>query len=174
MCAAQCDAAGFCKMIGNQNNIHAPPYFDYYDDVSKRLNDYFSASQELRQLSQKAKQLIAVQRHYERLAPHSLVRASRVLQLERQTLVLAADNSAVAAKLRQIAPDITKLFQGSTLKVTGILVRVQVAVASAKPAPAPVLLSATGSKRLIELAKRLPDSPLKSALQRLAESKYTQ
>lgn len=139
--------------------------------MSKRLNDYFNASQDLRQLSLKAKQLIALQRHYERLAPPSLVRASRVLQFERQTLMLAADNSAVAAKLRQIVPDLVRLFQDSTCEVTGILVRVQVAPACAKCAPAPVLLSAMGQTRLIELAAGLPDSPLKSALQRLAKSK---
>ncbi|MDD5180086.1 MAG: DciA family protein [Gallionellaceae bacterium] len=139
--------------------------------MSKHLNDYFNASQELRQLSLKAKQLIALQRHYERLAPPSLVRASRVLQFERQTLTLAADNSAVAAKLRQIAPDLVQLFQDSTCEVTGILVRVQVTLACSRHAPAPVLLSATGRARLIELAAILPDSPLKSVLQRLAQSK---
>ena len=139
--------------------------------MSKHLNDYFNASQELRQLSLKAKQLIALQRHYERLTPPSLVRASRVLQFERHTLMLAADNSAVAAKLRQIAPDLVQLFQGSTCEVTGILVRVQVALTCARRAPAPALLSATGQMRLIELAAGLPDSPLKSALQRLAKGK---
>jgi len=139
--------------------------------VSKRLNSYFSVSQELRQLSRKAGQLVALQRHYERLAPPSLVRASRVLQLDRQILTLAADNSAIAAKLRQLAPELANLFQGAGCEVTGIQVRVQVARPPIIYTPIPALLSATGRQRLIDLADKLPDSPLKNALQRLARKK---
>ncbi|MBI5436330.1 MAG: DUF721 domain-containing protein [Nitrosomonadales bacterium] len=136
--------------------------------MSKRLKSYFSASQELRQLSRKAGQLVALQRHYEQLAPPSLVRASRVWQLDRQTLTLAADNSAAAAKLRQLAPELAHLFQGAGCEVTGIQVRVQVARPPILRTPTPASLSAAGRQRLTDLAGKLPDSPLKSALQRLA------
>ncbi|MDE2309573.1 MAG: DUF721 domain-containing protein [Betaproteobacteria bacterium] len=137
--------------------------------MSKRLNSYFSVSQELRQLSLKAAQLVALQRHYERLAPPSLVRASHVLQLERQTLMLAADNSAAAAKLRQLAPELARLFQGAGCEVTGIQVRVQVARPPILRTATPASLSAAGRQRLADLAGELSDSPLKSALQRLAK-----
>ena len=137
--------------------------------MSKRLNSYFSASHELRQFSRKAAQLVALQRHYERLAPPSLMRASRVLQLERQTLTLAADNSAIAAKLRQLAPELVSLFQGAGCEITGIQVKVQVARPPIIYTPIPALLSAAGRQRLIDLADKLSDSPLKSALQRLAK-----
>ena len=136
--------------------------------MSKRLNSYFSVSQELRQLSRKAEQLVALQRHYERLAPPSLMRASRVLQLERQTLTLAADNSAIAAKLRQLAPELANLLQSAGCEVTGIQVKVQVARPPIIYTPTPALLSVTGRQRLTDLADKLPDSPLKNALQRLA------
>lgn len=139
--------------------------------MSKRLNSYFSVSLELRQLSLKAAQLVALQRHYELIAPPSLVRASHVLQLERQTLTLAADNSAAAAKLRQFAPELAHLFQGAGCEVTGIQVRVQVTRPTVMRTPTPSLLSATGRQRLADLAGKLPDSPLKSALQRLARKK---
>ena len=137
--------------------------------MSKRLNSYFDASQELRQLSLKAEQLLALQRHYERIAPPSLVRASRVLQFEQQTLTLAANNSAAAAKLRQLAPDLAQLFQKRDQEVTRIQVRVQVTLPPAIHTSTPVSLSTAGRERLIELAVELPDSPLKSALQRLAK-----
>ena len=135
--------------------------------MSKRLNSYFSVSQELRQLSLKATQLVALQRHYERIAPPSLVRASRVLQLERQTLTLAADNSAAAAKLRQLAPELAHLFQEAGCEVTGIQVRVQVTRPPLMRTPTPASLSAAGRQRLIDFAGELSDSPLKRALQRL-------
>ena len=137
--------------------------------MSKRLNSYFSVSQELRQLSRKAEQLLALQRHYERIAPPSLMRASRVLLLEGQTLTLAANNSAVSAKLRQLAPELTHLFQSAGCEITGIQVRVQVALLPPMRIPTSVSLSAAGRQRLIDLADKLSDSPLRSALQRLAK-----
>lgn len=136
--------------------------------MSQRLNSYFGASPELRQLSGKAGQLLALQRHYEQIAPVSLIRYSRVLQLERQILTLAANNGAIAAKLRQLAPELTRQLQNLGCEVTGIQVRVQVTLPAAENTLPPPQLSATGRKRLIELAVELPDSPLKSALQRLA------
>jgi len=137
--------------------------------VTQRLNSYFDTSQELRQLSHKVAQLLALQRHYEKVAPPAMVRASHVVQLELQTLLLAADNGAVAAKLRQLAPRLAQLFQDGGHEVTGIQVRVQVALPPVVYTPAPASLSATGRKRLIDLAGELPDSPLKSALQRLSK-----
>ena len=141
------------------------------DEVSKRLNSYFGASQELRRLSGKAEQLLALQRLYARLAPPSLTRASRVIAAEQQTLVLSADNGAVAAKLRQLAPQLAGQFQNAECEVTRIQVRVQVANPPARRASTPMRLSDAGQKRLAELAGELPDSPLKNALRRLAGSK---
>jgi hypothetical protein len=137
--------------------------------VSQRLNSFFGSSPELRQLSSKAAQLLVLQRHYEQLAPASLIRYSRVLQIERQILTLAANNGAIAAKLRQIVPELTRLFQNKGCEITGIQVRVQVTFPAAERTHPPPMLSAAGRKRLIELAGELPDSPLKSALQRFAQ-----
>jgi len=85
--------------------------------VSQRLNSYFGASPELRQLSSKAGQLLALQRLYEQIAPASLMRHSHVLQLERQVLTLAANNGAIAAKLRQLAPELTLLLQNKDVRL---------------------------------------------------------
>lgn len=136
--------------------------------MSKRLNSFFGVSQELRQLSREAEQLVALQRHYERLAPPSMMRASRVLQLECKTLTLAADNSAIAAKLRQLAPELVNMFQIAGCEVTGIQVKVQVARPPIKITHAPALLSATARQQMVDLADKLPASPLKNALRRFA------
>jgi hypothetical protein len=134
--------------------------------VSKRLSSYLGASNELRQLSRRAERLLALQRLYERMAPPSLMRASRVISLEQQTLVLAADNGAVAAKLRQLAPQLAGQLQNAECEVTRILVRVQVSQPP-RPAAKAAGLSAAGKSKLIELAGELRDSPLKNALCRL-------
>ena len=137
--------------------------------MSQRLNSYFDASQELRQLSHKIAQLLALQRHYEQVAPPSLARTSHVMQLDQQTLTLVADNGAVAAKLRQLAPRLAQLFQQEGHEVTAIQVKVQVALPPIAPSTSPAALSSTGQERLMASAEKLPDSSLKSALQRLAK-----
>ena len=118
--------------------------------MSNRLNSYFNASEELRQLSLKVDQLLVLQRHYEQIAPPSLIRASHVIQIDQQTLLVAADNGSVAAKLRQLVPEFTKILQSRGYEITGIQIRVQVAV-------------------LVDFTVKLQDSPLKTALQRLAK-----
>ena len=139
--------------------------------MTQKINSYFGSSRELRQLSQKAAQLLELERCYKQIIPPSLGRASRVMQLEQQTLTISADNGAVAAKLRQLAPQLTQLFQDGGHEVTGIQVRVQVALSPQIYRSSPATVSATGRQRLADLAEKLPDSPLKNALQRLAGGK---
>ena len=136
-----------------------------------RLNSYFDASQELRQLTHKVERLAALQRHYELFAPPSLARTSHVVQLDQQILTLAADNGAVAAKLRQLAPRLAQMLQQSGYQVTVIQVRVQVAVPPKPVATSAVALSSTGQKQLLASTEKLPDSLLKKTLQRLARKR---
>ena len=112
--------------------------------------------------------LMALQKLYQQIAPAALLPYSRVVKLESQTLTLSANNGAIAAKLRQIAPTLTKMFQNGGCEVTGIQVRVQVTFASPAKSGVRPMLSGVSRNRLDELAKGLPDSPLKHALQRLA------
>lgn len=139
--------------------------------MSNRLNSYFNASQELRQLSRKVDELLALQRHYEQLAPFSLVRASHVMQIDQQTLVIAADNGTVAAKLRQLIPQFTQLLQNRGYEITGIQIRVQVAVPVTTRSSRQTSLTSLGRQQLVDLTVKLQDSPLKTALQRLAKNK---
>jgi len=136
--------------------------------VSNRLSSYFNASEELRQLSHKVDQLLVLQRHYEQIAPSSLVRASHVIQIDQQTLLVAADNGSVAAKLRQLAPELTKILQNMGYEITGIQIRVQVALPITTRPSRPTSLSAIGRQQLADFTVKLQDSPLKTALQRLA------
>lgn len=136
--------------------------------VTQRLNSYLSTAPELRQLSHKVGLFLALQRYYVQHAPATLAKASHVQQLEQHILTLAADNGAVAAKLRQIEPDLTLLFQRGGYEVTGIRIRVQVAVAATRRRAENTVISAEGRKKLLESSDNLLDSPLKKALQRLA------
>jgi len=135
--------------------------------VSQRLNSYFTSSPELRELTHRAQQLAALQRHYQKAAPPTLACASRVIGFEQHILMLGADNSAIAAKLRQLAPQILRVLQENGSEVTGILVKVQVTQQPVEHSQSGHSLGKTGHQQIADLAATMPDSPLKCALQRL-------
>lgn len=135
--------------------------------MSHRLNSYFHGSQELRQLTSQANQLLALQRHYEQIAPPSLTRASHVMKIDAQTLVITASNGTVAAKLRQLAPSLTGQFQHKGYEISGVQIKVQITVAAIPRAREASSLSAIGRQQLADFTLKLKDSSLKTALQRL-------
>ncbi len=92
------------------------------------------------------------------------------MQLNQQTLDIAADNGTVAAKLRQLAPEFTQLFQNRGCEITGIQIRVQVTVPITARPSRPSSLSTGGRQQLADFTVKLQDSPLKTALQRLAKN----
>ncbi|BCK88673.1 Zn-ribbon-containing, possibly RNA-binding protein and truncated derivatives [Sideroxyarcus emersonii] len=134
-----------------------------------RLNAFLGSSPELRQLSSTARQLMALQRMYASIAPPSLQHNSRILQLRHQLLSISADNGAVAAKLRQMAPELISLFQARGCEVTGIQIRVQVTAAPRAAPPKARKLGRTAQEALDRLNATLADSPLKTALKRLSK-----
>jgi hypothetical protein len=136
--------------------------------VPHRLNAFLASNLELRQLSSKVKQLSVLQRHYESFVPPSLQGSSRVLQFRQQVVIIATDNGAVAAKLRQMTSDFISLFQARGCEVTGIQIRVQVTARPPVAKAKPHVLSKAAQRALRELGENLPDSPLKTALRQLA------
>lgn len=90
------------------------------------------------------------------------------MQMDGQTLILAADNGAVAAKLRQISSELISSFLTRGCEVTGIQIRVQVRIKPQILTSPARKVGQNGKRALEELAGELADSPLKSALKRLA------
>lgn len=134
-----------------------------------RLKAYLASNLELRQLSSKAEQLSALQRHFDNIVPPSLKNSSHVLQLNRQAVVIAAANGAAAAKLRQMTSELISLFQARGCEVTGIQIKVQVANPTPVIPPKPRQLGKAARDALDELDENLAESPLKTALRRLAK-----
>ena len=135
--------------------------------MPQRLNSFIASNQELSQLSGKVRQLHALQLLYEKVSPPSLSSASHVIQMEQDILILGADNSAIAAKLRQMAPELIRQLKQLGCEVTAIQVRVQVSLPASIPLRHAALVTDHGQKELNQLADSLNDSPLKKALQRL-------
>ena len=110
---------------------------------------------------------MTLQQHFEHVAPPSMKRGCRVMQLDRQTLTVAADNGAIAAKLRQMTTELATQLQQRGVEVTVIQVQVQVNAPPFTPPPTPLSISQSGKNHLAEFAEKLADSPLKTALSRL-------
>jgi len=135
----------------------------------QKIGDVIAHSGNLTALARHARRLSDLQQLLHEATPFALAAASRVTDLRAGTLVLLADNAAVAAKLRQLAPRLLKHVQKQQAEVTGIRVDVQVKTHKIKaedevtkqPLPAEAI------KDLGGLAETLPPSPLKSALDRL-------
>jgi len=141
--------------------------------VTQQLKSLLSSSQELQPLVAKAKTLSALQNHIIAVAQPHLALSSQVqvqvLGLHLGTLSIAAANAAIAAKLRQLAPELVAKLQHRGCEVSGIRVKVQVSFDRGQRGPNPRKLSKTAQNALKDLSLNLYGSPLKSALEKMAK-----
>jgi len=137
---------------------------------ARKLRSFLDSSATLVALSAQVERLLELQRIWERIAPPNLAHACNVASLRDQVLALYANNGAVAAKVRQLAPTLLEKAQKSGLEVTAISVRVQARPEMPENKPIKTLHlgpSAAASLRL--LAGRLEESPLRQAVERMLE-----
>ena len=141
--------------------------------MAQHLKTLFNGNPELRPLLVKAQALSALQSHFIRVALPHLAQSSQVqvLSLRLGTLSIAVANATLAAKLRQLAPQLVILMQDRGCEVSGIRVKVQVSFDRLQPKPAPHKLSKTAQNAINELSLSLNDSPLKVALEKMAKAK---
>ena len=127
------------------------------------------ASGELRTLSSKAQRLTELQQVFFDSAPPSLAQASRVKNYRTGTLFLSADNAAVAAKLKQLAPRLLVTIQKLEPEITGIRIEVQVKGSQREPQARIKNSSLTTDsiEHFRKLSEAIPESTLKSALANL-------
>ena len=142
------------------------------ESVSRLLDE----NADLKPLATRLAYIKRLQRRYRSLAPERLAEASRVCAIDGTTVVICATSGPVAAALRHLAPRLLEGFRDLARKsskhskdqeLTGIRIEVQVDIpklpAKKMPrSPMPV-------EQLARLAGRLTDSPLKEALERIAE-----
>jgi hypothetical protein len=141
--------------------------------VAQKLKTLFNSNPELRPLLVKAQALSALQSHFISIAPPLLVQSNQVqvLSLQLGTLNIAVANATLAAKLRQMAPQLVILMQDRGCEVSGIRVKVQVSFDRLQPKPAPHKLSKAAQNAIHDLSLSLNDSPLKVALVKMIHKK---
>ena len=134
------------------------------------LGDLLGTTEALKALTARVRRLRELQSLYVRTAPRELAGSSRVKGFRAGTLFVWADNAAVAAKLRQLAPRLLAAVRENEPEITQIRIEVQVGgrerggpYKSRKKALTPATL-----ERFDALAKSIPDGSLKEALARLA------
>lgn len=134
-----------------------------------KIDFYLNSSNSLRQLADEARRIAELQQVFLQIAPQPLTQACSVRQLRAGTLVLLAENAAIAAKIKQLFPRLLTDYQKLGWQVTSIKVEVQVSESVQQPAAAPARarLSIETIDNLGRLAARLEDSPLKQALAKL-------
>ncbi len=135
--------------------------------MAQRFKSLLSGNQELRPLLIKAQALSVLHRHFTSVAPPYLAQSSQVLGLQSGTLSVAAANAAVAAKLRQLAPELAVLLQNRGCEVSGIRVKVQVSYNRSHPPSPPRKLGKSARNALDGLSQTLGESPLRLALKKL-------
>ena len=139
--------------------------------AAHRISDLLARSGQLKTMSREAQRLTELELLIFEAAPGALSEATRVKQLRAGTLVLLADNAAVAVKLRQLLPRLLVCVRKRDPEVSGIRVEVQPARGRQRAAEGSrkKLLTAGAIKSFENLAGRLRDSPLKTAVRRLVQ-----
>jgi hypothetical protein len=135
------------------------------------FGDLLGKTEALKALTARVRRLAELQSLYVRTAPRELATSSRVKGCRAGTLFVVADNAAVAAKLKQLAPRLLAAIRENEAEINQIRIEVQVAGREAfSPRPARKKpLPAAAAKEFAALAATLPDSALKAALSRLAK-----
>jgi len=117
----------------------------------------------------RVKHLIALQQIYAEAVPRDLAKKSRVAYERSGAVVIVADTSALAAKLKQLAPRIVDKIVKSGLEVTSIQVEVQVTRENDAGVRRLPRIGPQGRSSWLELRDALPLSPLRSAVARLLQ-----
>ncbi len=121
---------------------------------------------EFQALNRELRQLAALQNALTELLPDNLATSSGVALAKAGELILFADNGAVAAKLRHMAPRILLSLRQRGYEITGIHVQVQVRIRDNPLPQKQISLSSEARSAIDLLSERLDPSPLKSALNR--------
>jgi hypothetical protein len=135
----------------------------------RRLQQIITGESAMAELLRRRQREVALEQRIKKTLPRSLAACVAVSDARSSELTLSATSGAAAALLRQRAPDLLRTLADEGCEFTGIRVRVQ-----ARHAPRHVAntlkkqLDAHVATKLLATAVQLGDSPLASALRRLA------
>lgn len=136
---------------------------------SQTIGSLLRSLRDLKAILVRVERLASLQRLYAAAVPGELAKRSRVAYERAGTVVVVADTSAVAAKLRQLAPRIMVGIVKFAPEVTSIRVEVQVAEKNDGRREFRPEIGSRALSSLRELRDSLPDSPLRQAIGQLVD-----
>lgn len=141
----------------------------------KPINALMRENEALKPIQDRLARISRIQHSFAETLPPGLNESCRVATVEGSTLVIAAANGAVAAKLKQMLPRLLVKFQENKKQeqqVTAISVVVQPSYFATDPGRrAPVPREPMPIGKLAELAESLEDSPLKRTVERIRKNR---
>jgi hypothetical protein len=135
----------------------------------KRIGPLLQSLPELQSLSRELQQLTALQIALAQLLPGDLASSANVALLKAGELILAADNGAVAAKLKLMAPRLLTTLRQRGYDITGIRLQVQVRIRDNPLPQKQISLSSAARDAIDSLSEQISPSPLQDALKRMGK-----
>ena len=124
-------------------------------------------------LSHQINKLNEAQQLFSTIIPAQLVKHCTLGSPSEEKLIIFAENSAVAARLKQLSPSLLRKAQKFGFEITSIQIAVQAYFHTQKKDKPPTKkrrLSQSGKENLNQLATSLPPSDLKSAIESLLKN----
>ncbi len=129
---------------------------------------FLDRAEEVGSLMPKARRLLRLRQALAQALPESLSRSCTVANARQGRIVVFAESSAVAAKLKLLAPALRNRLLQTGEQVTSVIIEVQPPAPGGPPPPEEKMLTREAASELEALAARMPDSKLKTALLKLA------
>lgn len=118
-----------------------------------------------------ARLLLKLSRRFEAVAPAGLRHSAHVANYKLGTIIIHADNGAVAAKIRQLSQRLSDELSKGGAECSGIEVKVQPhQIPSQSMSSTQKPISEKGIEALRSTTESLPQGPLREALNRLINS----
>ncbi len=128
----------------------------------------------LKNVLDKAYQLMAINRSFIQLLPENIAQHCRVMNLKKKTLLIEADNASIATQLRYCAPELLQKMQAKPLfaeiQTLKYCVRPKVSTIEKKTPPPTKPISEDTNQLIEQTAQSIPHPELKAALLRLAKT----
>lgn len=136
--------------------------------MQNSLEDFLEAADGAGKVMAHARLLVRLAQIYRKIAPAHLLPASTLANYKSGIIVILATNSAVATKLRQMAPTLADGFSKQGVECSGVQIKVQaIETGTQSRTSTQKPLSEQSSRTLEGLRDSLPDSPLREALETL-------
>jgi hypothetical protein len=121
-------------------------------------------------LMPQAQRLLELRQFLADLLPGALARSCSVANYKHgKVVVIFAENNAVAAKLKLLSPTLCDRLAQRGVEITGLEIEVQPPELIGKMHRKAAELSAGAAASLAQLATQLPESELKTSIERLAQ-----